>query len=378
MSLKAQSKISLCMVVRNEELLIAKAINSVRSIVNEIVVLDTGSNDNTCKIASSLGGKVIKKKWDNNFGSMRNISIEEARGDWILILDADESIAKSQLKPLVRLTLNKKVSGYYFPVRNYTREYDLLCDWHANDGSFPKEELFSRCPGWSLTKALRLFRKESFMGYDEAYSPHESLIPTNLSRKNNIIDSAVFIHHFHFLKGSRFVLAKQRRYLATQLNGPGLKQNTPLAYCNIAKTLFTLHQDESALEYLKKGINRFPRYFDLYLLLGIVYKERNMYRESEQALKKAISLNSKSAEARIALGMIYDLQGNPLKAEKILKEAIRLKPKHPLAHNSLGLVYQGLDKFNKAKAEFIKAIKINPYCRDFIANLSDLPYEPSV
>lgn len=366
-------KISLCMVVRNEELLIANAINSVKPIVSEIIVVDTGSSDQTCKIAASMGARIIRRKWDKNFGKMRNISIKNASGDWILVLDADESISKSQLPMVLKLTKNRNVFGYNFLVRNYTRDYDLLRDWYVNDRQFPKEESFSKCPGWSKTKCMRMFRKNNLIVYDELISPHESFNKAFLtSNRSKVKQCEVVVHHFQFLKGVKFVFKKQLNYLKQELKTIDSLISRPIVYYNIASTLFSLGRDKVAIKYLKNGIRLYPHYFDMYLLLGIVYKEIKRYSSAVRILKKAINLNLSSAEARIVLGMVYDLQRKFSDAKIALNQALKLKPKHPLAHNSLGVVYKNQGELNKARKEFRKAIEINPYCKDFYTNLSSV------
>lgn len=85
--------ISVCMIVWNEEEYLPHAVNSTRELADEVVVVDTGSTDRTVEIAQELGCKVITgvDRWHK--GAARNISIEHAGGDWVVILDADEQIA---------------------------------------------------------------------------------------------------------------------------------------------------------------------------------------------------------------------------------------------------------------------------------------------
>ena len=84
--------ISLCMIVKNEEDTIARCINSVKDIVDEIIIVDTGSTDNTLKILKNLNIVPYRFEWINDFSAARNYAINAATGDWILFLDADEWI----------------------------------------------------------------------------------------------------------------------------------------------------------------------------------------------------------------------------------------------------------------------------------------------
>src|SRR5262249_44652294 len=83
------TSISLCMVVKNEEQLIGASLASIRSIVAEMIVVDTGSTDKTPSIATAAGARVIHYPWDGSLGRARNAYLSAARGAWILILDGD-------------------------------------------------------------------------------------------------------------------------------------------------------------------------------------------------------------------------------------------------------------------------------------------------
>lgn len=84
--------ISLCMIVRNEAEHLPACLASVTGVVDEIIVVDTGSTDDTIQIAQSFGAKVIEVPWQEDFAAARNVSLSHATSDWILVLDADEKL----------------------------------------------------------------------------------------------------------------------------------------------------------------------------------------------------------------------------------------------------------------------------------------------
>ncbi|MBI2109717.1 glycosyltransferase family 2 protein, partial [Candidatus Woesearchaeota archaeon] len=98
--------ISLCMIVKNEERFIAKAIESVKDFVHEIIIVDTGSTDKTIEIAKKYTSKIFNFKWTDNFSTARNFSIEQATQPWILVLDADETIDKTYQEKLTDVIKN--------------------------------------------------------------------------------------------------------------------------------------------------------------------------------------------------------------------------------------------------------------------------------
>lgn len=82
--------LALVVMMKNEEANIRRCINSIKSIVDEIICIDTGSEDNSVKIAESLGALVIHYPWVDDYSEPRNIAIRSVKSDWIQILDADE------------------------------------------------------------------------------------------------------------------------------------------------------------------------------------------------------------------------------------------------------------------------------------------------
>ena len=95
--------ISLCMIVKNEEKRLSACINSISEIIDEIIVVDTGSTDDTPQIAQNHGVKLFFHDFNNDFSEVRNISIKHATKDWILFLDADEVLEEKSLCELKRI-----------------------------------------------------------------------------------------------------------------------------------------------------------------------------------------------------------------------------------------------------------------------------------
>lgn len=96
-------KISQCMIVKNEEKNIERALSWGNGIVSEQIVVDTGSTDRTVEIAEKMGAKVYHFVWIDDFAAAKNFAIEQASGDWIAFLDADEYLEKKNAKLLYEL-----------------------------------------------------------------------------------------------------------------------------------------------------------------------------------------------------------------------------------------------------------------------------------
>ena len=88
-------KISVCYIVKNEEHNLPRSLNSLKGQIDEIVIVDTGSTDNTIEVAKGYGAKVLESPWNNDFSTPRNMALDNATGDWIIFLDADEYFSEA-------------------------------------------------------------------------------------------------------------------------------------------------------------------------------------------------------------------------------------------------------------------------------------------
>lgn len=87
------NKLTLCLIARDEEAFLADCLASVRDVVDEMIVVDTGSSDGTIEIAEQAGARIVRHAWNDDFAAARNAAIEQVSGGFVLILDADERLA---------------------------------------------------------------------------------------------------------------------------------------------------------------------------------------------------------------------------------------------------------------------------------------------
>ena len=105
--LKPMTKLSLCAIVKNEAKSLPQCLESVKDVVDEMIVLDTGSTDNTVEIARELGAEVYHFQWCNDFAIARNEALDRVRGEWVLVLDADE-ILTPEIVPNIQQAIQDK------------------------------------------------------------------------------------------------------------------------------------------------------------------------------------------------------------------------------------------------------------------------------
>jgi glycosyltransferase involved in cell wall biosynthesis len=117
-------KLSLNMIVKNEGENLARAIQSVKNVVDEIIVVDTGSADKTKTIARSFGAKVFDFEWINNFSAARNFALDKSSGDWVIYLDADEELSTGSVNEL-RKIIHDKPAGVNCLVQSLGQDNNL-------------------------------------------------------------------------------------------------------------------------------------------------------------------------------------------------------------------------------------------------------------
>src|SRR5690606_19791317 len=127
--------LTLCMIARNEEAHLARCLQSVRDLVDEIVLVDTGSTDRTVAIAEAFDARVFHVAWQDDFSLARNASLEEARGDWILVLDADETIAQRDHDVIRRLLEQRDRDVVTASQRHYMTSGTIL-GWQPGSGGY--------------------------------------------------------------------------------------------------------------------------------------------------------------------------------------------------------------------------------------------------
>lgn len=96
---------------KNEEELLPNCLNSIKKVVDEIIIVDTGSIDNTVTIAKEFGAKVYHHSWNDSFSEARNHCLQYASGDWIFQIDADEELEQADIMKLKEAISNPKYNA---------------------------------------------------------------------------------------------------------------------------------------------------------------------------------------------------------------------------------------------------------------------------
>lgn len=220
--------LSLCMIVKNEEKHLARCLSSVKDVVDEIVIVDTGSSDRTIEIAESFDAKIFHFDWINDFSAARNYSLCKCSGSWILYLDADEELNPNSVVELLSYKTHTP-AGVYCTVKSIGTS-----DVNGNVMRYPR--LFANVPGIE------------FIG-----KVHEQIIDSLRNNKLPLIDSEIEIIHHGYAVDDDSLKQKKERNLELLLSSDSNKAN---AYdkLKLIQTLISLHRYDEAESRLNKLI----------------------------------------------------------------------------------------------------------------------------
>jgi tetratricopeptide (TPR) repeat protein len=201
--------LSLAMIVRNEADRLGACLASVRGLVDEMVVLDTGSTDATLEVATGFGAHTDRIAWTDDFAAARNESLRRCTGDWILVLDADERLDPRGTGAIREALQRGHAKGFLLTVRNYLPSGAYL-GIHGgakpNPGGFPGTE---RLAYMTEFPALRLVRRHERLRYSGRI--HELLDPSFEALGWRAEPLGAVIHHFGKAEPTR-EQAKQDTY----------------------------------------------------------------------------------------------------------------------------------------------------------------------
>lgn len=142
--------VTLCMIARDEESTIGQTIKSALAVVDDIIVGDTGSSDNTRLIAEGYGARVLDLVWNDDFSAARNSVLSEVKTDWVLILDADEKLQPVRPVEFQKLLMQTSIAGYKV----------MIHDANTQDPALPLQQ-------------VRLFRSHPYVRF--CYPIHETI-----------------------------------------------------------------------------------------------------------------------------------------------------------------------------------------------------------
>jgi glycosyltransferase involved in cell wall biosynthesis len=322
-------RVSLCVVVRNMGGFVGACIASARPVVDEAVVVDTGSTDGTPAVARAAGAVVIERPWPGDLARAHDLPVAHARGDWVLVLDGDEVLDPATGPAVRRLVETRAYEGYRFTVRNYV--YGPVLKWRPAD---PRDPLSRGAAGYTPSTAVRLFRRR---GYRHRGLVHQSVVPAIQERGGRIGEAAVPIHHYGFL---RVDPGKEPLYLALQRRQVAATPSSAAAWLELGVLLFRAQRLPAALDAFRRA--RRLGLPGAAFFIGQVLLRLRRPEAAARSLRAALRSNPRDtsgdfdlADAWEALGQAWEDQGRRRRAERAYERALATRPDGPVALNDL-------------------------------------------
>lgn len=303
-------KISVCMIVKDEEELLPECLESIKDWVDEIIVVDTGSTDKTIEIAKSFGAVIHEMEWKDDFAECRNYSISKATNDWIFIIDADERVASGDGEAMVKLLAETK---------HDVVAVDIL-------GVFgPQKIVKGRSPG------LRFFRRSYKLRYIQ--SVHNKPVIT----QDTVIYRVPFrIYHLGYDLPPEVMAAKDERRIRMSRKLTEDVPDAPESWYHWARALkvkggkFNEEQKDEIIDALQKGIDlcdgendRQNMYLQLLTLMAWIQHIVGKHAEAIKFAKRALIFKGDHLDAILVIGMANTYGVNAEEGEKWLVRYLR-------------------------------------------------------
>jgi glycosyltransferase involved in cell wall biosynthesis len=271
------------MIVRDEERVLRRALNSVKGLADEMVVVDTGSKDNTVAIAREMGAKTAFFQWNDHFADARNYSMDQATGDWILILDADEEFYAPDREKLLRLIENPAIDSIALVLRNL-----FPCPETQTNQSLPNISQYRH----TANHLPRLLRNKPEIRYHRRI--HEDIPPSAIPPERRYISDISIYHYGYCYQDDR----KERRAERNQrLTGQFLSENPtdPTAHFYVGSTNLAAGRIEEADECFRKVLEHAPRENDTYIhfrVMALFHLARNAAQREDYATEEKYSVEA--------------------------------------------------------------------------------------
>ena len=326
--------LSICLITKNEEAHLRRCLESVRGLWDDLVVVDTGSTDRTVEIARSCGARVFNFVWQDDFSRARNFCLEQATGDWILSLDADESIA-SRDHAIIRAQMASDGCDAVFAVQRHYLARTVV-GWKSGSGGYAEGEPYS---GYLDTDCRRLFRNRPWLRFVNRV--HEVLVSIDPARPVTDIRGGWVIHHYGKVGAAEVLTAKGEHYLRILLRKVEEHPADPQAYHELGIQYSELQRFNEALAAFERLMTIAPGYADTYLQMAICYIGLKQPARALVALRDADRTRPDLAgEIALAEGNLHRDEGDFAAAEIAFRRGIARNPGFAAVSLNLALLYE--------------------------------------
>lgn len=283
--------ISACMIVKNEADALPECLSSLRDYIDEICIVDTGSTDETVTVARSFGATVSFHEWTNDFSAARNAALRQATGQWILIIDADETLCREDGPALRRLLESSEHEAYFIQLLSFIKD--------NSPDSVVRNQV------------VRLIRNRPAYCYNGRI--HEGLDLT--SAQGKVAYSDIRIYHYGYLKDVIHRKEKRQRNLSLLQKEVDQNPENPYFRFNIGTEYFNLGEYEKALEHYEEAARwASPKHLYAHLLvkrrisclqaLGRHFKALQVAKQAQKQFPHFTDVVFQKAQSFLCMGQL--------------------------------------------------------------------------
>lgn len=323
-------KISLCMIVKNEEELLAKCLEHIVPHMSEIIIVDTGSTDRTKEIAHQFTDQIYDFEWCNDFSQARNFSISKASNDWILVLDADEIVTEfdrnipKSLEKFDELTVGRikrinSIEDKWGPTVNTERISRLFNKrWFHYEGIIHEQIVQKNSD--KAYKTIPVGITVDHVGYAKEVVNKKFKLNRNINMLQQAISTAPNDPYLHYQLGKSYYMAKEYQQAHDSFQ-TALSQPVNFAYEYVQDLIesygYTLINTERYQQALK--LEQYSIYYhnspDFNFLLGLIYMNNARFSKAVESFLNCVGMKEGKMQgvnsylANYNIAVIYEILG---------------------------------------------------------------------
>lgn len=370
------SLLTLAMIVKDAGQFLAPLLESAAPWVDEMVIADTGSCDDTREFVHDAGAILLEIPWENDFAAARNAVLDEVHGRWVFCLDADERLSQSDWRTLrdwVSRQDGLSPAAARIQTRNYLRGMYSRRGWrpvpkpdpHALAGDWPP------APGFTPTAKIRLFPSRGDIRF--AGAVHETVEASVESAGLDIVNLDVPVHHFGTLNADA---GKMEFYLRLARQKTAQEPRNAAGWAELADCAIQLGRLDEALAAIDRALILEPSHPDRRLTAGWLLLESGRMDQADAQLASVAGSgcadDGQLAEACHLRAQIAIRQGKHDVAGRLLAVALHLFPDNGHYHNTLGVWHLTAARGDRAQAALERACQLLPGVAEPWLNLGRL------
>jgi glycosyltransferase involved in cell wall biosynthesis/Tfp pilus assembly protein PilF len=357
--MSAAPRVSLCMIVRDSSRTLEAALESIKPWVDEIIVVDTGSTDNSRQIALRYSASVFEVPWCDDFSSARNASLERATGDWLFWMDSDDTISIEngrKLRALADKDLASAPTAYVMQVH---------------------------CPGpqgsadVTIVDHVKMFQNDRALRFEGRI--HEQILPAIRRNNGNVEWTDVYVTHSGVEHSAAAKKRKQQRDLRLLQMELAERPGHSFVLFNLGMTHADMEQWHTAVEYLKRSLQVSSacesHVRKAYALLVECLLQLNLDEEATQFLNQGLNLFFDDPELNFRRGILEHRAKNYDCAVAAFHAALANRGEHSFssrdhgitgykARHNLATLYRELGQLDHSELQLRLALTEQPTYRD--------------